>query len=198
VKLVFASRNLGKIAEVSSIFQPLNIEVVSLDQVAVPADFDVEEIGDTFAEIAELKAAEYAKKTKILTLADDSGLCVNALGGEPGVHSKRFFPGTDHDRNQHLLALLEGKKDRSAFFVTVVCLFDPATKKTWSFEGRVDGMIADEESGSAGFGYDPVFIPEGYSQTFAQLGPEVKNIASHRARALAKCATFMAEHIKEF
>jgi XTP/dITP diphosphohydrolase len=197
VKLVFASRNLGKVAEVQAVLSKVGVEVLSLDQVNVPVDFDVEEVGETFAQIAELKATEYAKKTGLLTLADDSGLSINALSGQPGVHSKRFFAGSDRDRNQHVLQLLERSQDRSAFFTCVMCLCDPQQKKSWCFEGKVEGVIAQKEQGTAGFGYDPIFIPTGRIQTFAQLGSEIKNTLSHRALALAKCSAFLAQHTQE-
>jgi XTP/dITP diphosphohydrolase len=198
VKLVFASRNLGKVKEVGAVFAALGIDVLSLNDAGVEPSFDVEETGDSFAANAQLKAVEYGKKTGLLTMADDSGLCIDALNGQPGVHSKRFFSGSDHDRNLHVLDLLADQKNRAAFYISVICLYQPSTEKSWCFEGRVDGTMGDAEKGTAGFGYDPLFIPIGYTKTFAELGNEVKNTVSHRAKALAKCSTFLAQQKQEF
>jgi XTP/dITP diphosphohydrolase len=128
----------------------------------------------------------------LLSLADDSGLSVDALHGQPGVYSKRFFPGTDHDRNQKLLELLTNNTQREATFTTVLCLFDRQKHSSKFFTGEVHGSIARAEVGENGFGYDSIFIPNGFNQTFAQMRPEQKNQLSHRGRAFA----ILAEYLK--
>lgn len=191
MELVLATNNANKLAEIQAQLSLTSIKVLSAHDAGVPDDFDVEETGTTFAENAELKARAFSKLTGLPSIADDSGLMVSALGGEPGVHSKRWVPGTDHDRNQYLLQKVQDKSDRSAQFITVLALFFPDTEKILFFEGTVSGSIATEELGSEGFGYDPIFIPEGYDKTFAQLGIETKNTLSHRARAVQKLKTFL-------
>lgn len=166
-----------------------------------PADFpdlegfDVEETGATFAENATLKAQAFGNKTQILTISDDSGLEVIALNGQPGVYSKRFAPGSDQDRNQKILELLESRADRSAQYKAVICLYDPATQSQQFFEGLVKGKIAWQARGTTGFGYDPIFIPDGYEQTFAELGSQIKNRLSHRAQALQAVQKYLKEKV---
>jgi XTP/dITP diphosphohydrolase len=201
MKLLFATRNLHKVQEVAALFTKGDIQVVSPANLGVSADFDVEETGTTFEANAELKARGFGlavpASAQVLTAADDSGLCVEALNGQPGVYSKRFIPGTDHDRNLHLLKLLDGQTNRRAYFITVVALWDPTQgfdaddQSVKFFEGRVEGVIGTEERGTEGFGYDPLFIPDGYTQSFGELGLEVKNTLSHRARAFAKLQEYL-------
>jgi XTP/dITP diphosphohydrolase len=190
MELVLATNNPNKLREVQSQLSLSFITVRSPHEVGVPDDFDVEETGSTFAENALLKAKAYSAFTKLPTVADDSGLVVHALDGEPGVHSKRWVPGSDHDRNVYLLEKLRDKSDRSAQFVTVLALYFPETDETHLFEGIVAGQIAPEERGQEGFGYDPVFIPDGYTHTFAEIGLEVKNTLSHRSRAVENLKRF--------
>ena len=125
----------------------------------------------------------------------DTGLEVAALGGEPGVHSARYAEGTDHDSEANmrkLLQRLEDKEDRNAQFRTVICLARKDDDADYSlFEGTVKGRIAEEKKGTEGFGYDPIFVPEGHDQSFAQLGLDIKNSISHRARAVEKLARFL-------
>lgn len=145
--------------------------------------------------------------------ADDTGLEVEALNGQPGVHSARYAEGTDHDSEANmrkLLRELQGKNNRKACFRTVIALLKHAKKQTTGtsensnyqpeihyFEGRVDGLIAEEKRGDAGFGYDPLFIPNGYSQSFAELGETIKNHISHRAQAVEKLAEYLNGKINE-
>jgi XTP/dITP diphosphohydrolase len=205
VQLLFASQNKGKVAEVRTLLSPLGLRVFSPEELSFPPDFDVEETGETFAENAELKARAFAQEMRtvapevaetVWVLADDSGLAVDALGGRPGVHSKRFAPGTENDRNKAILAELSNLKEmdqRSAHFVAVFCLYRPQENTTTFFEGKVNGHIAFAEIGTAGFGYDSIFIPEGYEETFGQIGLDVKNTLSHRAKAAQKILTFFKE-----
>jgi XTP/dITP diphosphohydrolase len=194
VKLLLASHNQGKLKEMRKLLGS-TVEVVLPQDVGVTTEFDVDETGATFQDNALLKAEAFAQRTGLLTLADDSGLAVTALNGAPGVKSKRLVPGSDHDRNVHLLKLLESTQDRSAYFITVLCLFDPQTKSAHFFEGRVNGTLAKAERGKHGFGYDPLFIPNGFDVTFAELGLEVKNTLSHRAKAARQVKEFLSSYV---
>ena len=190
-RIVVASHNLGKIKEIKKMLESLNVEVESALELHLQ---DVEETGTTFAENAKLKSEYYAKETGLWALGDDSGLCVKALGGRPGVYSARYAPNRDFDKGMD--SLLEElsqaeSKDRSAAFVCVMALTS-STGKTKLFEGRIEGQIAESKKGDGGFGYDAIFIPEGYTQTFAELSQDEKNKMSHRGRALQK----VLEHIR--
>ena len=181
--LLVASGNKGKIREIKSILSDLNIEILSLKDVGINAD--IEENGSTFEENALIKACEIAKLVDMPVLADDSGLCVDALNGAPGIYSARYAGenATDADRIGKLLAELKNVNDRNARFVCVMAMVLPNGQRIVS-EGTVQGTIAEEPMGASGFGYDPVFIPNGYRQSFAQLGEDEKNKLSHRYNAL--------------
>ena len=189
-EIIFASHNKGKIAEIRQILTPFGINVKSSDEIDFP---DVEETGTTFEENALIKAEAIAKLKGIPCLADDSGLCVKALNGRPGVYSARYAPNRDFDKAMDMLLqeIADSKSsDRGAHFACVLVLAYPdGTYK--SFEGRVDGSIALEKSGVGGFGFDPVFMPNGYDKTFAELGSEIKNKISHRGRALEKFVKYL-------
>ena len=182
---ILASNNKGKYLEFRQILEPLGISVVP--QAVAGIDFEVNETGDTFEENAYLKASTIAQMTRFAAVADDSGLCVDALDGAPGVHSARFGGGkawTDEQKYRYLLERLEGVADRGAKFVSCICCVLPDGRMITA-RGECPGRILTEPRGGAGFGYDPVFAPEGYEQSFGELGQEVKNTISHRARALA-------------
>lgn len=189
-QIVFASRNKGKIAEIKTLLMPLGIEVKSALDLDLP---DVEETGKTFEENAALKALAAAKQTNLPALADDSGLCVAALDGRPGVYSARYAPNRDFAKGmEKMLAEMQesGKTDRSAYFACVLVLAFPDGSYQ-AFEGRVHGQILKEPAGEGGFGYDPLFVPEGETLSFAQLGSDVKNRISHRARATQKFIDYL-------
>lgn len=192
-ELIFASRNQGKIAEITEMLAPLGIKVKSALEMDLP---EVEETGTTFEENAALKALEIAKITGVPCLADDSGLCVKALDNRPGVYSARYAPNRNFDlAMDKLLAEIKesGSNDRSAYFACVLVLgFPNGEYKT--FEGRVDGVITMQKQGNGGFGFDPVFAPLGYDKTFAELGSDVKNKISHRGRALQKFLAYLREN----
>lgn len=191
-ELIFASRNKGKIAEIREILSPLGITILSGEDLDLP---DVEETGKTFEENAYLKATAAARKQNIPCIADDSGLCVDAIGGKPGVYTARYAPNRDFDKGMDkLLGELAATKseNRAAHFSCVIVLAYPDGKYK-SFEGRVDGNIATCKSGSAGFGYDPIFIPTGYKRSFAEFSSEEKNKISHRGRALQKFISYLNE-----
>ena len=182
---ILASNNQGKYREFREIMEPLGFSLVP--QAVAGVDFEVNETGETFEENAYLKASTIAQFTRFPAIADDSGLCVDALGGAPGVHSARFGGGkdwTDEQKYLYLLDKLKGVEDRSARFVSCICLVTP-DGRTIRARGECPGRIAETPAGNGGFGYDPVFIPEGYEEPFGVLGTEVKNRISHRARALA-------------
>ena len=178
---LLATGNAHKIEEVLALTP--DIAWKTLADFPELAGFSPEETGSTFAENAELKARAYCEKTGLGTVAEDSGLEVLALGGEPGVYSARWVAGTDQDRNQALLDRMKGKQDRTARYIAVICVFFPGTGEKHFFEGTVFGKIAETFQGAQGFGYDPLFIPEGYTDTFATLGSGVKHTVSHRKKA---------------
>ena len=185
MKLVIATRNKHKLEEIRAIFSPHALELASaLDFPDIP---DVVEDGLTFEDNAIKKAATLARAIGCWALADDSGLEVEALEGRPGVYSARYAgePADYEANNRKLLAELQGKSNRRAHFRCVVALADPSGK-TRVVQGRCDGTIIDRLRGRAGFGYDPLFVPDGYSETFAEMSAELKNRISHRARALAE------------
>lgn len=184
-KLVVASHNAGKINEIKSLLAPFKIEVQSSEELRLA---DVEETGKTFEENAKLKANTISLKCGLPCLADDSGLCVDALGGRPGVLSARYAPNRDFNKGMDMLLKeisASGSKNRKAHFSCCLALACP-NQKTKIFEGRINGTIAEKPQGNNGFGYDPIFIPDGYQQTFAELGDDIKNKISHRSRALEK------------
>ncbi len=185
-KLVIASHNQGKIKEISELLAPFGIEVVSAVDLNLP---DVEETGTTFEENARLKAVALAKLSGEFCLADDSGLCVDALDGRPGVYSARYAPNRDFDKGMEMLlqeVSQSGKKTRAAHFSCVIALADPKDLSCKIFEGRVNGHLSEEKHGNGGFGYDPIFVPdEGDGRTFAEMNGEEKSKISHRGRALS-------------
>lgn len=193
MKLLFATQNRHKQHEIAQLLTDPTIEVLFPDRIESIRDLDVDETGSSFEENALLKASQFSDKTGLLTVAEDSGLEVQALNGQPGIYSKRYAPGSDTDRNQKLLLELAEAEDRSARFVATLCLYQPAENEHIFFEGVVTGRIAHQLQGDQGFGYDPVFIPDGYDQSFAELGQDVKNSLSHRRRALIKLHTYLLQ-----
>ncbi|MBD3279465.1 MAG: RdgB/HAM1 family non-canonical purine NTP pyrophosphatase [Candidatus Pacebacteria bacterium] len=193
MNLLLASHNQGKIKEARQLLTGLSLELMSLADFAELKDLQVAETGQTFQENALLKARFYAQKSGLATIATDAGLMVSVLAGFPGVDSKRWFKGTDAERNQALLKKLAQQPDRRARFVTVACFYQPQTQQKSFFTGEVRGEISQQPQGKTGFGYDPIFIPQGYQQTFAQLGLETKNQLSHRAQAMKQ----LKKHLKK-
>jgi len=195
-KILVGTTNPGKVAEFEKLLAPLGVAVVTPNQVPAVSDLEVDETGETFQENALLKATAFAAASGIPTLAEDSGLTVTALDGMPGVHSKRFFAGSDLDRNHEILRRLDQSEDRAAQFVSVLAFVnseaDDSSQDTF-FEGIIEYTLADEPRGDQGFGYDPILIPVGQDKTLAQLGPEFKNKYSHRAASVAKFIEFFKE-----
>ncbi|HEY3377478.1 MAG TPA: RdgB/HAM1 family non-canonical purine NTP pyrophosphatase [Armatimonadota bacterium] len=187
--LLIATQNRHKVGEMVELLAGLTVQVITLAD--VEPGWDIPETGLTFMENARQKAVAAAKKTGLLTLADDSGLAVDALQGEPGVHSKRFAP-SDEQRIAKLLGLLEGvpAAQRSARFHCAVAIADPDAVLT-EIEETVEGVILTAPRGEGGFGYDPVFEPVGYTLTLAEMSMEAKNAISHRGKALRRAADFL-------
>ncbi|TYK41739.1 non-canonical purine NTP diphosphatase [Bacteroides pyogenes] len=191
MKLVFATNNAHKLEEISSILGD-KIELLSLKDIGCHAD--IPETADTLEGNALLKSSFIYRNYGLNSFGDDTGLEVEALGGAPGVYSARYAGGEGHDSQANmrkLLCELEGVENRKARFRTAISLI--LDGKEYLFEGIIDGEIIKEKRGDSGFGYDPIFKPEGYEQTFAELGAGVKNEISHRALAVKKLAQFLKE-----
>lgn len=188
--LLVATHNKGKKEEIQDILKGIKMKVLSLDDLEQSFE-EPEETGSTYEENALLKARNAGETTGLLSIGDDSGLEVEMLPDELGVKTKRYAPGSDFDRNQKLLDAIREEKNRAAMFVCCIVLYDPETKKHETFFGEVKGVIAEEPRGEKGFGFDPVFIPEGYKKTIAELGLAIKNKISHRSRALQKLKEYL-------
>jgi XTP/dITP diphosphohydrolase len=185
--LVLASGNAGKLAEIQAVLADLDITLAPQSDFAVPA---ADESGTTFVENAVIKARHAAQHSRLPALADDSGLLVDALGGAPGVHSARYAGplARSEDNVARLLGALADvpeQERKASFYCVLVLMRSPADPMPLIAEGRWDGRIAATPAGTQGFGYDPVFIPDGYDGTAAEIGSEIKNRISHRALALA-------------
>ena len=192
MRLLLATRNRNKVTEMQHALAGTGWQVVMLSDLKdMP---DVVEDGGTLEENARKKARSAAKRAKMWVLAEDAGLEVDALGGEPGVHSARYCGdgASDADRMRKVLDRIIAVPDdrRTARFRCVMCLIDPTGKET-CFEGRCEGRISHHARGSAGFGYDPIFVPDGYSRTFGELGMSIKGKISHRARAMQQVISFL-------
>ena len=201
MKIILATNNEHKLSEIRSIFDN-NIEVLSMKDVGI--DADIEENGETLLENSRIKATFVASTLEknnypypFIVIADDTGLLVDELNGEPGIYSARYAGGEGHDSEANmrlLLHKLDGKENRKAHFSTFITYIekkDAYTTYMKYFEGRIDGTILKEKHGTEGFGYDPIFQPDGYDKSFAELGLEIKNNISHRARAIQQLADFI-------
>ena len=192
-RLLIATHNEGKLSEVRQLLSELPFSLLSLRD--FPETVAVQELGFSFEANAELKAAGYASQAGMLTLADDSGLEVDALAGAPGVLSARYAgkDATDRERVEQLLAALIGvaAHERSARFVSAVAIADCKARILHVSVGKCEGTIALSPRGKDGFGYDPIFVPEGHELTFAELGADIKNQISHRAHALVQTRKYL-------
>lgn len=189
-ELVIASNNAGKIKEIKHMAGD-NIRLLSLADIGFT--HEIPEPFYTFEENAQTKAETISKFCGKNVFADDSGICLNALNGDPGVMSAYFagLPRNDERNLQKVLDELKDKKDRTAYYKAVICLIWEG--KTHYFEGVCNGTITEEKIGNEGFGYDPIFIPDGYTETFGQLPIDVKNQISHRGKAMRKMVAFLKE-----
>ena len=186
MKLVLASDNKNKLREFRTLFENFGVELISKAESGFTEE--VEETGETFAENARIKAEAVMRATGLAAVADDSGLCVDALGGAPGVHSARYTANhadSDADRYNLLLRNLGGRDDRAARFVCSLCCAFP-NGDILTAEGTCEGTILSAPRGENGFGYDPVFRPDGFDRSMAELTMEEKNAISHRGKALAQ------------
>lgn len=193
-KLVVASGNSSKLTEIRQMV-PQSFEIVSMKDLGFTDD--IPETAGTFSGNASIKARFISNEFGVNCLADDSGLEVEALHGRPGVLSARFAgPGsTDQQNIDRLMVEMEGVTNRSARFVAVLALV--LDGREYHFEGVVKGTIAQKQQGDSGFGYDPVFIPAGYTQTFGMLSPEIKNSLSHRRMAMDKLLVFLNQRLQQ-
>ena len=199
MKVVLASKNPHKLVEISKITEKFGFELVLQSQLGV--DIDVEETGTTFAENAALKACGISAALPGLVLADDSGLCVDALNGAPGVYSARYAQMNDEgegdkDNNNLLLRRMKGKNRRQCAFQCAIALAIPG-QPTRIAEGSCPGVLLEELRGTGGFGYDPLFLYEPLNKTFAEVTDEEKNAISHRGKAMRLLVEFLVQHTGE-
>ena len=192
MEIVFATHNLHKTEEVRAILGP-NYQIRNLPELGCP---DIPETADTLQGNALQKAQYVVDHYHINCFADDTGLEVEALDGRPGVYSARYAGEgcTYQDNVRKMLNEMHGKTNRKACFKTVIALI--LDGKQYFFEGRVDGIILTEQRGTDGFGYDPIFLPDGFDQTFAEMDAAMKNSISHRGRAIQQLKTFLMEYTK--
>lgn len=192
-ELLIATRNEGKMPEIRHALEGVPFTIIDINDVPALAGFEPEEIGMTFEENAVIKAREYGERAGMLTIADDSGIQVEALGGEPGVKSARYAPGSDADRNKKLLDVMADVADeyRNARMVSAIAIYDPATGKVMACEAAVLGKITREPRGERLFGYDPIFLYDEAGKTGGEMTVEEKDGYSHRGRALAKARVIL-------
>lgn len=191
-ELVVASNNKGKMREIKQMIQ--DISLLSLSDIGFTDE--IAEPFHSFEENALAKAGTIYKYCGKNVFADDSGICANALNGAPGVDSAHYTGTRDDNANlQKLLADLQDKNDRSGYYKAVMCLI--WDDETYFFEGICEGAIIEQPVGDGGFGYDPIFVPNGYDKTFAELSPDVKNEISHRGKAVRKMGAFIKEKLEE-
>jgi len=196
-KILIATKNQGKIKEIKAELRDFEVEVIGLSDVDLPDDYDVEEPAMTMEGNAIIKAMTYGNNLRLLILAEDAGLEVDALDGRPGVFSARYATGTDEDRYLKLLKEMKDVPDekRGAQFRAVIAIYDPINGKIRTCEGIYRGKIIREPKGQQGFGYDPIFLNEETNKTNAEMSLEEKNKVSHRGKALQKAKDFIK---KEF
>jgi XTP/dITP diphosphohydrolase len=196
-RLLLATRNAGKIREMRDLLASLDVQLETL--FSHPEAGEIEETGETFEDNARLKAVHAARATGLWAVAEDSGLCVDALGGNPGVRSARYsgVHGDDEANNAKLLREMEGKTERRARYVCVLCLARPDGEVLVTTRGVCEGEIATAARGSGGFGYDPLFLPERIpGPTMAELHPEQKNLISHRGQGLHAFLPLLRAHLE--
>jgi XTP/dITP diphosphohydrolase len=193
MRLLVASKNQGKVNEIKKIYEG-SIEILSPIDIAFQVD--ILEDGNSLHDNSLKKAIAYFRKTDICTIGEDTGLFVDILGGEPGVYSARYGGGGDESNRKKLLLELKDKDRRDAYFKTVIAL---VINENWFefFEGKIRGRITQKEIGDNGFGYDPIFIPDGYKKTFGEMSANEKNNISHRKIALKKVFGYIEDNKEE-
>ena len=198
-RLVIATHNAGKLREIAALVEPLGISTVGAEELGLP---EPEEIGNSFADNADLKAREAADLSGLPALADDSGLCVDALHGRPGIFSARWAEDSEGKRDwmramdrvwREVQAEEPDEEAPAAYFACALAIAWPNDGQTETFDGGVDGILVWPPRGDRGFGYDPMFVPVGYDETFGELDPELKHSISHRADAFRKLLTALNE-----
>lgn len=193
-KIILATKNKGKVMEINAMFEGCGVEFAPVDDYI--QDMDVEEDGATYRENAYKKAAFVHGRTGLAVVSEDSGLEVKALDWGPGIYSARYAgqKAKDLDNTKKLIGAISGlpPKERSARYVCVLCLIDESGRAEY-FEGQVRGTVIETPRGVSGFGYDPVFVPDGFQKTFAELGQAVKNSISHRANAIRAMKEYLIE-----
>lgn len=198
-QILIATNNKGKFVEIEALLNQIHIKAIPTFQFNIE---EPEETGTTFAANSLLKAKYYADKTGLVALADDSGLCVEALNNEPGIYSARFAKNAEGKNDFNFafakilteLKKIDAEKNPRAHFICNLTIFDPKTNFEISFEGRVDGILTFPPIGNKGFGYDPIFIKDGMSQTFGEIDPELKDSISHRGEAFQKMVNWLQNH----
>lgn len=199
-KLLIATRNKGKFPEIMYSLNGLDFDFINLNDCSeIDISFEVEEPAMTFEGNAIIKAMTIGNISKCLTIAEDAGLEVHALGGRPGVFSARYVSGSDEDRYMKLLQEMKDipKEERTANFVAVVAIYDPESRKIRTCRADYEGVIAFEPIGDNGFGYDPIFYCPDFKKTYAQLSKEEKDIISHRGQAFKKAKEILMEEYVE-
>lgn len=197
-RLVIATHNSGKLSEIAALMEPLGIACIGAEELGLP---EPDEIGNTFADNADLKAREAADLSGLPALADDSGLCVDALHGRPGIFSARWAEDENGNRDWtramerlwHEVEAAGPEAGHDAHFACALALAWPNDGQAETFDGRVDGTLVWPARGDRGFGYDPMFVPLGFNQTFGELDPELKHSISHRAVAFRKLVEALQE-----
>ena len=191
-QLLIATNNKGKFFEIESLLNQINIKAIPTFQFNIE---EPEETGKTFSENSLLKARYYGSKTGLMALSDDSGLCVDAMNGEPGIYSARFAKNdrgeSDFNFAFEKISAAVKNNNYAAHFICNLGFFDPKTNFEISFEGRVDGNLTFPARGNKGFGYDPIFIKNGMNQTFGEIDPQEKDQISHRADAFLKLVNWL-------
>jgi len=189
MKILIGTNNQNKLAQYRRVFREAKLDVEILSLADLKIDFDVEEDGDNLVDNAQKKAREYAEMSGLLTMADDTGLFVDALDGEPGIHAKRWHAGTEHERCLKLLERLKDVTDnqRSARYIGVVATYDPQSKEAWFFETAAEGFIVDsvdKMKGDNGFGYDPILHVTRFGKNYAELNNDEIDLVSHRTNGI--------------
>jgi XTP/dITP diphosphohydrolase len=195
-KIVIASKNKGKIRELNALLHDLGYITITMEEAGI--NDDIVEDGDSLQSNALIKASYLYERLGTAVMADDSGLFIDALHGQPGIHSARFAgTGISEDNIDKVLGLMQDHTNRNAHFAAVICyIADDGV--THFYEGRIHGKITNARSGAGGFGYDPIFVPDGYTETFGVLSEVVKNTLSHRARAVGKMVEDLRFLIDDF